>query len=154
MSTQEIKVPNIGDVSGVEVIEILVSPGDQVKKDDSLITLESDKASMEIPSPFAGTVESVQVKIGDRVSEGSVILKLITGEEDLTTAAKQAPEVQKPVAETVSATIAPAPEKKPIAAAQERPIAVVGAEVHAGPAVRRLAREFGVDLRQVLGTGN
>ena len=71
-----IKVPDIGDFRDVEIIEILVSPGDEIKKEDALITLESDKATMDIPSPATGTVKEVKVKVGDRVSEGSLILLL------------------------------------------------------------------------------
>jgi pyruvate dehydrogenase E2 component (dihydrolipoamide acetyltransferase) len=84
LATKEIKVPNIGDVTNVEVIEVLVSPGDKIKKDDSIVTLESDKASMEIPTPEAGVVESIRVSVGDRVSENSTILTLSTEEEQTT----------------------------------------------------------------------
>src|SRR2546428_178068 len=75
----EVKVPDIGDFNNVPIIEVLVRPGDRVKPEDPLITLESDKASMEVPSPTAGTVKDVNVKVGDKVSEGSLILTLATG---------------------------------------------------------------------------
>ena len=77
----EIKVPDIGDFKDVEVIELLVAPGDRVKPEQSLITVESDKASMEIPSPMAGVVREVRVKVGDKVSEGSPILELEPADE-------------------------------------------------------------------------
>src|SRR5438034_947321 len=76
MSTIEVKVPDIGDFKDVPVIEVLVKPGDAVKAEDSLVTLESDKATMDVPSPSAGTVKELKVKLGDKVSEGSVILTL------------------------------------------------------------------------------
>jgi pyruvate dehydrogenase E2 component (dihydrolipoamide acetyltransferase) len=151
LATQEIKVPNIGDATNVEVIEILVSKGTQVKKDDSLITLESDKASMEIPSPTAGTVESIQVKIGDRISEGSVILKLAAGEV-------QKPAAEEPKNKVETPAVAAQPAKAsatPKQVVEQQPVAsVTSSEVHAGPAVRRIAREFGVDLSQISGSGD
>src|SRR5438034_3841828 len=79
MSTIEVKVPDIGDFKDVPVIEVLVKPGDAVKAEDALVTLESDKATMDVPSPAAGTVTEVKVKVGDKVSEGSLILTLSTG---------------------------------------------------------------------------
>src|SRR5579884_1525467 len=84
--TTDVRVPDIGDFKDVPVIEILVKPGDAVKKNDSLITLESDKASMEVPAPEDGTVQDVKVKIGDKVSQGSVILSLAAAEADGTAA--------------------------------------------------------------------
>src|SRR5258706_14411653 len=90
----EVKVPDIGDFKEVEVIEILVKPGDTVAKEQSLISLESDKAAMEIPAPEAGVVKELVVKLGDKVSQGSVILKLESGEEQKPAATK--PEAAKP----------------------------------------------------------
>jgi pyruvate/2-oxoglutarate dehydrogenase complex dihydrolipoamide acyltransferase (E2) component len=80
MSTIEVKVPDIGDFTDVPVIEILVKPGDAVKVDDSLVTLESDKATMDVPAPAAGTVKELKVKVGDKVSEGALILTLDTAD--------------------------------------------------------------------------
>ena len=91
----EVKVPDIGDFKDVEVIEILVKPGDTVAKEQSLISLESDKATMEIPAPEAGVVKELVVKLGDKVSQGSVILKLETGEADKTGAGRN-PSLQHP----------------------------------------------------------
>ena len=82
MPTNEVKVPDIGDFKEVEVIEVLVKPGDSVAKEQSLITLESDKATMEIPSPAAGTVQSIRLKVGDKVSKGSPILLLDSSAEE------------------------------------------------------------------------
>ena len=149
--TEEIKVPDIGDFSQVDIIEVLVSPGDSVKQDDPLITLESDKASMEIPSPKAGTVKELKVKIGDKVSEGDVILDLETG-----AASAGAPPPEKPApAPTASSeeldSSPPQPRKPPVpsTAVDERAFA----RVHASPSVRRFARELGADLGNIEGTG-
>lgn len=158
MTTKEIKVPNIGGANDVEVIEVIVKPGDQVKKDDSLITLESDKASMEIPAPESGIVEKIQVKLGDKVSEGSVILML----KPAVPAKEPTKEASKP--EVSEAAIEKAPDPKQPQRA-EQPVPAKAASVstsvessvddgsHAGPAVRRLAREFGIDLQSIKGSG-
>jgi len=99
-NTLEVKVPNIGDFSDVEIIEILVSPGDTVAAEDSLITLESDKASIEIPSPQAGVVKALQVKIGDTVNEGSIILTLETEKSSVTPEKKtESPKAAEPAAQ-------------------------------------------------------
>ena len=109
MSVQEILVPDIGDFKGVDIIEVLVSPGDTVAADDALITLESDKASMDVPSPLAGTVVEIKVTVGDKVSEGDLVVLLETGAAEAPAAspAPAAPSTTAPVA-AVSATPAPA----------------------------------------------
>lgn len=149
---QEIKVtvPDIGGAENVEVIEILVKPGDKVNKDDSLITLESEKASMEIPSPYSGEVKSVLVKLNDKVSQGKEILTLMVKEKPEAEQKEQKEELKKEKeAEKIPAKEAPPTEKK-----KPEPTAVESrAGIHAGPAVRRLARELGVDLTKVKGTG-
>lgn len=159
MTIQEIKVPNIGDLSNVEVIEVLVSPGDKVEKEASLITLESEKASMEIPSPLAGIIETVKMKIGDKVSEGDCILTLRISEANdyQEEEAKEAKLIEKKD-EEISVPIRDVGEQDKLNARQ--PIEINGAEqnkvsdeIHAGPAVRRLAREFGIDLAQIYGSG-
>ena len=158
--SKEILVPNIGDFSEVEVIEILVSPGDSIAVEDSLISVESDKASMEIPAPEAGVVKEVKVNLGDKVSEGSLILVLDPSGE-VTAAApaneEQAPEVSAaPKPEPVSA---PAPVAKPAAPAsvKQSPTAKIDevsfSKAYATPSVRKFARELGVDLGQVDGSG-
>ncbi len=157
----EIKVPDIGDFKDVEVIEVLVKPGDTVAKEQSLITVESDKASMEIPSSAAGTVQEMRVKLGDKVSEGSVILTLASGGVAITAppppAAPAAAPAQAPAA--LPAPSAPASSPPSTAFAVEmvgRPQPTAeepGIKPHASPSVRKFARELGVDLAQVRGTG-
>lgn len=154
-----IKVPDIGGAAQVDVIEILVSPGDEITKDTPLVTLESDKASMEIPSPQGGKVLEIKLKIGDKVSQGDVILTLAA--EATTSAAPKQPEEKAPStaeqAEPVAAveknaekivTTSPVVKSEQLATPQTNKTAV-----SAGPAVRRMAREFGVDLTKVLGGG-
>ena len=152
MSMVEVKVPDIGDFKEVEVIELLVKPGDTVAVDQSLITVESDKASMEIPSSQAGVVKEIKVKIGDKVAEGSLMLTLET--EGAASASPAAPAATPaPPAPAAAATpapvVAPAPAPTPAAA----PVAASGAIPHASPSIRKFARELGVDLSQVRGSG-
>src|SRR5436190_10407939 len=100
MSTIEVKVPDIGDFKDVPVIEVFVKPGDAVKAEDSLVTLESDKATMDVPAPAAGTVKDLRIKVGDKVSEGSVILTLeaadAAGTEDAKTEAAEPARAAQP----------------------------------------------------------
>jgi pyruvate dehydrogenase E2 component (dihydrolipoamide acetyltransferase) len=136
-----VKVPDIGDFKDIEVIEVLVKPGDTVAKEQSLITLESDKATMEIPSPAAGVVQELRIKTGDKVSEGAAILVL-----QASTAGGPAP---APVAVALGA---------PVVAATRPPVPVEPQEAtlskpHASPSVRKFARELGVDLARVKGGG-
>ncbi|WLH68970.1 dihydrolipoyllysine-residue acetyltransferase [Pseudomonas sp. FP2309] len=152
-SVQDIHVPDIGSSGKAKIIELLVKVGDTVEADQSLITLESDKASMEIPSPAAGVVESIAVKLEDEVGTGDFILKLkVQGAAPAAPAPAAAPAAQ---AETAPAAAAPAPAAKaePAAAPAAAAPAPSGAKVHAGPAVRQLAREFGVELSAVSATG-
>jgi len=152
-----VPVPDIGDFKEVEVIEILVKPGDAVAKEQSLITLESDKATMEIPSPAAGVVQSIKVKVGDKVSKGSPIAVLdagggIAGGTAGSTAAP-APRAEK--AEAPRAVPPPAPAAavaapKPV---PREPQEETGTKPHASPSVRKFARELGVDLTRVPATG-
>jgi pyruvate dehydrogenase E2 component (dihydrolipoamide acetyltransferase) len=148
---QTVAVPDIGDFKEVEVIEVLVKPGDKVAKEQSLITLESDKATMEIPSPAAGVVKEIRVKTGDKVSQGAPILVLEGAEqraeprsEPKAEAPKAAPAVAKPAA-------APSPAPRPVPAEPREEAG--GAKPHASPSVRKFARELGVDLTQVQGSG-
>ncbi len=159
MAIVEIKVPDIGDFESVAVIELLVKPGDTVKAEQSLITVESDKASMEIPSSHAGVVKELKVKIGDKVAMGSVVLTL-----DAADAGASAGPVAAP------ATAAPSPVAAPAAAPAAKPAAVPaqvasaavpahdpsapkGQLPHASPSVRKFARELGVPLEEVKGSG-
>ncbi len=145
-SVQDIHVPDIGSAGKAKIIEVLVKAGDTVEADQSLITLESDKASMEIPSPAAGVVESVSIKLDDEVGTGDLILKLkVKGAAPA--AAPAAPSAPAPAAAAPAAAAA-TPAAAP-AAAPAKP----GAKVHAGPAVRQLAREFGVELSAVGASG-
>ncbi|MDT3297278.1 dihydrolipoyllysine-residue acetyltransferase [Shewanella sp. SP2S2-6] len=152
IAVKEIQVPDIGDASNVDVIEVLVSVGDEITADQGLITLETDKATMEVPAPFAGKLLSLTVKVGDKVSQGSVIATI----ETVTAGAAPAPVAQAAAPAPVSAApvAAPTPASRP--PVPHHPSAgtpVSTGAVHASPAVRRLAREFGVDLTQVAGTG-
>lgn len=164
--TIEIKVPDIGDFDGVEVIELLVKPGDTVTAEQSIITVESDKASMEIPSPQAGVVKELLVKLGDKVKEGSPMVLLAAAEGAASpvaeTAAQQAaPEGKVPAASSpapVAASAAPvatAVASLPPATAVEAhiPVSPTASAPHASPSVRKFARELGVDLARVAGSG-
>jgi pyruvate dehydrogenase E2 component (dihydrolipoamide acetyltransferase) len=154
-----VSVPDVGDASDITVTEVLVKIGDQVNKDDSLVVLESDKASMEIPAPFAGEVLEVLVKEGDEVNEGDSLFRMKTSGDEATktepkpgTAADAQPE-SKPEAKPE-----PKPESSPPATstsldAEQVEATSSSAKVHAGPAVRKQAREYGVDLGDVKGTG-
>lgn len=162
MATLEIKVPDIGDFDEVAVIELLVKPGDTVKAEQSLITVESDKASMEIPSSAAGVVKSLMVKLGDKVKQGSVVLIL---ESSQVAAPVQTSEVASPAAAPSEPTPAapvvvtvpsgPAPERTlPTAALPpHEPTALAVNLPHASPAMRKYARELGVPLAEVKGSG-
>ena len=151
-STLEVKVPAIGGFKDVGVIDVLVKPGDVVAADASLVTLESDKATMDVPSPVAGKVVALRVKVGDRVGEGSAILVLEVAEG----AAKPAAPAPAPAPEPAPPHVPPdAPSPAvvlPPAAPQASPPAA-GAPAHASPFVRKLARELGVDVSRVTGTG-
>ncbi|NBS97656.1 MAG: hypothetical protein EBT08_16160, partial [Betaproteobacteria bacterium] len=168
----ELKVPDIGDFDSVEVIELLVKPGDSVRVEQSLITVESDKASMEIPASAAGVVRALRVKIGDKVSEGSVLLELettdapsgVAGSASAVTTTDVAVPAPAPVAVPVAGP-APAPVVPAAAPEAARALAPLAIEAHvptatdvvnrphASPSVRSLARELGVDLVHVAGTG-
>ncbi|MEJ2654139.1 MAG: dihydrolipoyllysine-residue acetyltransferase [Acidihalobacter sp.] len=157
---KEIRVPDIGDFKSVEVIEVLVAPGDTIAAEDSLITLESDKASMEIPAPEGGVVREVRVKVGDHIAEGSPILVLEPGEASAARPAPAAKSAEAP-APAAAETPAPAPASKataePAPAAKPSPTAHLNEQrfrkAHASPSVRRFARELGVDLGEVGGSG-
>ncbi|MES2260988.1 MAG: dihydrolipoyllysine-residue acetyltransferase [Pseudomonadota bacterium] len=159
MNMFEIKVPDIGDFKGVEVIELLVKPGDTVTVDQSLMTVESDKASMEIPSSHAGVVKEWKVGIGDTVAEGSLVL-LLEGVA-VPAAAPVAATAALPVSAPAAVAPAPVPLSTPTpvaAVAAPAPAAsqgsvITGALAHASPSIRKFARELGVDLGRVPGSG-
>ena len=147
MSTQEIKVPNIGDFEQVEVIEVLVENGQTISKNDPLITIESDKSSVEIPSSADGTITSVKIKVGDKVSEGDLICVL---ESKLDTV--QEKEEKKIIEETKK------PEVKIPEVIKKEPINTVTSDnygvISASPKVRKFARELGADIYNITGTQN
>ena len=170
MSAVEVKVPDIGDFTDIPIIEVFVKPGDAVKAEDSLVTLESDKATMDVPSPATGTVKEVKVKVGDKVSEGSSILVVETSAgASAAGEAKPAPAPTAPQASPPPAAPAATAEPAPAASqAQASPPAAPNAVApaasgpvdetafklaHASPSVRKFARELGVDLARVTGSG-
>ena len=143
MSEIEIKIPNIGDFKDVEVIEVLVSEGQTLKKNDPLITIESDKSSVEIPSAFDGKIKTLKIKVGDKVSEGDLILILESINEEQKKVSKE-PAIEKKPKKTHE--IKPAAQKTSID--QNRVISISSAS----PKVRKFARELGVDINQVIGS--
>ncbi len=159
---KDVLVPDIGDFKDIPVIEVLVKPGDKVSAEESLITLESDKATMEVPAPFDGVVKEMKIKVGDSVSEGTAILTIeALGDEASAAPEKKAAEPAaektppKPVEEKISSTPPPVP-KAPSAPAPSvsKPINEENfSAAHASPGVRRFARELGVDLGSVKGSG-
>jgi pyruvate dehydrogenase E2 component (dihydrolipoamide acetyltransferase) len=174
-NTIEVKVPDIGDFSDIPVIEVLVSEGDQVSAEDGLVTLESDKATMEVPSPEAGTIKEMKLKLDELVSEGDVVAVLeVSAGSDAGSAESHVAEVVEPEVEAeaedvevteppaqvreVAPDTPPAPEARAPAADQPRvtgPDAVDPAKVpYASPVIRKFARELGVDLARVSGSGN
>src|SRR6218665_3639208 len=172
MALVDIQVPDIGDFDEVGVIELLVKPGDMIKVEQSLITVESDKASMEIPSNHAGQVKELRVQVGDKVKEGSVLLTLeVAGAAGAAEPATPTAAAAAPVAAPASApaspptAAAPAGATPPAIPAQhpapptapppppQRPAPAMAALPHASPSVRKFARELGVPIAQVKGTG-
>ena len=166
MAIQEILVPDIGSFKDVEIIEVLVSVGDSVNVEDSLITIESDKSSMEIPSPVAGVIKELKVKVGDRVSEGSLVLMLEVAE------ASTAPSDQQPSLDSAQPSnpaptrsqsevegntpkpeARPQPAPSPTAAVKPEASKLDFSKAYATPSVRKFARELGADLNKVTGSG-
>src|SRR4051794_9114195 len=161
----EVKIPDIGDFKDVPIIEVHVKEGDSVNPDDPLVSLESDKATMEVPAPQGGTIEKLLIKIGDKVSEGTPIMLLRGGDGALTqppslveqqepAPTQQTSPVSRPPAQ--AAAPAPAPSAAPAAGGPAQGAAQTAAsfgQAHASPSVRRLARELDVDLTKVKGTG-
>ncbi|MGI2106993.1 dihydrolipoyllysine-residue acetyltransferase [Shewanella frigidimarina] len=149
---QEIHVPDIGDANDVDIIEVLVAVGDEITADQGLITLETDKATMEVPAPFAGKLVSLTVKVGDKVSQGSLIATIETTSS--APVAQAAPTQAEPAAAAAAPTMAAnRPSTPPVPFHPSAAVTASTGVVHASPAVRRLAREFGVDLTKVSGTG-
>ena len=164
----EIKVPDIGDYQDVPVIEVHIKPGDRVEKEQSLITLESDKATMDVPSSHAGIVKEVKVKVGDSISEGGLVLLLEPSDASASAASSApvpptpAPQAAPatPVQKTVAPPAAPIPAPAAVSAptstpapARAEPASSIDGASHASPSVRKFARELGVTIAQVKGTG-
>lgn len=151
-SVQEVRIPDIGDNKGVEVIEVLVKAGDSIAKEDGLITLETDKATMDIPSPVTGVVKQVQIKVGDKASQGDLILLVEVAGQGVAAQPAAAPTpAVAPVKAEAAAAPAPASTPAPVAAS---PVATEHqGDGHATPSVRRYAREHGADLGRVRGSG-
>jgi len=169
---KQIQVPDIGNFKDVNVIEVLVKAGDTIKAEDALVTLETDKATMDMPAPFAGVVKEIKVKAGDKVSQGAVILLLESGDaaaqtppgppsskgeaEAVPPAPSSVPVIRAPIP-AVQAPAPAAPATPPFAKGGlggiSAPVENPGAKTHASPAIRRFARELGVDLAQVKGSG-
>ncbi len=152
----EVKIPDIGDFTDVPIVEVFVKEGDAIGPEDPLVSLESDKATMDVPSPQAGVVEKILIKLGDKVSEGSPIL-LLKGEGDTKGNGSEPASADTAALATKQE---PAAGLAPAAAAPTGAQAVSGSaiadfsNVHASPAVRRIARELGIDLNLVKGTGD
>ena len=164
---KQVQVPDIGDYKDVSIIEVMVKAGDTIKAEDNLVTLETDKAAMDVPSPYAGVIKEMKVKVGDKVSQGSVILLLESSGE------ASAPQKNQPTVQTVPAPAAAQVAASPAPAAQSsNPSPTLslsgegtaasppltrggweGLKAHASPAIRRFARELGVDVAQVKGSG-
>ncbi len=159
---KEIGLPDIGDFESVDVIEILVAPGDEIKAEDPLITLESDKATMDVPAPFGGIVRQVTVKVGDKVAQGAVIA-LVDAESGTAAATPEQPiSAQTPDPDPIATDSTDSQTTQTVAeqAAHRSPPSLPppversgGALPHASPAARRFARELGADLRTVRGSG-
>ena len=172
MSLKEVLVPDIGNFDSVDVIEVLVKAGDTIAADDSLLTVESDKASMDIPAPFAGVVKEVKIKVGDKIAQGHLILTLEASETaalQTSTGAASSPAPAKPAEPPKVATPEPAiptpsrpapePAQKIQPTHQPAPVGasavgVSGKLAHASPSVRKFARELGVNLSLVTASGN
>ena len=166
MAIQDILVPDIGNFDSVDVIEVLVKVGDSVAKEDSLITVESDKASMDIPSPFSGVVKEVKMKVGDKVAQGSLIITMDVTDAGAVPAAEKLAVAEKPAvvkeaipAREIPQPTRPAPEPPKTIAPAHQPVpmgesAIVdaGKVSHASPSVRKFARELGVNLAFVKGS--
>ncbi len=158
---KDILVPDIGDFDGVEVIEIMVAAGDSINVEDPIVSLESDKAAMEIPSPFAGIVKEIKVNMGDSVSEGALLITIETSDSSAAEESAPTEEPKATATEAVAPASAPAPTPAPqVASPRPSPTASIRVneegfnKAHASPSVRKFARELGADLSQMSGSGS
>lgn len=155
-ATVKVEVPDIGGHENVDVIAVEIKVGDTVSEDDTLITLETDKATMDVPSTAAGVVKAVYVKVGDKVSQGTQIIEVETagGAAPAAAPAQEAPKAAAPAPQAAVAPAVPKADAAPVAAFGNTPVNEAAfAKAHAGPSARKLARELGVDLSLVKGTG-
>lgn len=149
---KEVHVPEIGTDDQVDIIDVLVAVGDKVEQEDGLITLETDKATMDVPAPFAGTVKEIKVATGDKIGTGGLVAVIETA-GSAAPAAAEAPKQEAPKAAPAVAPSAPVKKAPPTAAAHPSQENTANGKLHATPSVRRLASEFGVDLNKVTGSG-
>jgi len=156
-SSQTIEVPDLGTDDEIEIIEVHVKEKDEIAVDDVMITLESDKAAMDVPSSHAGVIEKLLVKVGDKVKTGSAIAQVLADAAEEKAEAAEPAKQESPKSEETKTKTEPKPESKaasqPAAAAEPAAASDPSKKVYAGPAVRKLARELGVDLSQVRGSG-
>lgn len=145
-TTVEIKIPDIGNVHDVDVVAVEIQTGDVITIDQTLITLETDKASMDVPSTVGGTVQQIHIKVGDKVNEGSLMVTVLANDE-VTPAAEVVP--APVVAEVKSTEIAPIAKSAVPAVIEQSTSVVAKGKAHASPAIRLLARELGVDISQI-----
>lgn len=160
-----VTVPDIGDFKDIPVIEILVKPGDRVAKDTPLVVLESDKATLDVPAPIGGTIKTLQISIGDRVSAGTLLLTLVESADEPSAAPTPTPAAAVPAQPTTPpvvasilsahgpATAMPEAAAPPRANTLPAPVPALVRQVHASPSMRRIAREFGIELSRVTGSG-
>ena len=158
--TKDIPVPDIGDFDGVEVIEILVAAGDSINIEDPIVSLESDKAAMEVPSPFAGTVKEIKVNMGDKVSQGDLLITMEVSADaveeapaETAKATEEKPDTQPEKASSAAKAALPRPSPRPSPTASIRINEEGFSKAHASPSVRKFARELGADLSQMTGSG-
>ena len=158
--TKDIPVPDIGDFDGVEVIEILVAAGDSINIEDPIVSLESDKAAMEVPSPFAGTVKEIKINMGDKVSQGDLLITMEVSADaveeapaETAKATEEMPDTQPEKASSAAKAALPRPSPRPSPTASIRINEEGFSKAHASPSVRKFARELGADLSQMTGSG-
>lgn len=150
---KQVLVPDIGNYKEVSIIEVMVKAGDTIQAEDSLMTLETDKAAMDVPSPYGGVIKELKIKVGDKVSQGSLVMLIETGDAASAPVASPTPVASPSVAPSIPA----AAIENPVAASVPQVAlasAVATTKAHASPAIRRFARELGVDLAQVKGSGD
>ena len=156
---KQVVVPDIGDYKDVSIIEVMVKVGDTIKAEDNLVTLETDKAAMDVPSPYGGVIKEMKVKLGDKVSQGSLIL-LLESDSAASPSPQPSPTRGEGVVVPPSPKVAPAPIAAPVSPFNKGglggisvPVENTGGKAHASPAIRRFARELGVQIAQVKGSG-